>query len=67
MKVVEAVKQKLNMPDLNVRYNLITSQTRIPLVQNGTVDFECGSTTNNEERKNKWHSPTVSLKSVRVY
>ncbi|WP_350655481.1 glutamate/aspartate ABC transporter substrate-binding protein [Psychrobacter sp. S1-30-MNA-CIBAN-0213] len=51
MKVVEAVKQKLNMPDLNIRYNLITSQTRIPLVQNGTVDFECGSTTNNEERQ----------------
>ncbi len=51
MKVVEAVKEKLNMPDLNVRYNLITSQTRIPLVQNGTVDFECGSTTNNEERQ----------------
>lgn len=51
MKVVEAVKQKLNMPDLNVRYNLITSQTRIPLVQNGTVDFECGSTTNNAERQ----------------
>ncbi|MGP5345795.1 glutamate/aspartate ABC transporter substrate-binding protein [Psychrobacter celer] len=51
MKVVEAVKQRLNMPDLNVRYNLITSQTRIPLVQNGTVDFECGSTTNNEERQ----------------
>lgn len=51
MKVVEAVKQKLNMPDLNIRYNLITSQTRIPLVQNGTIDFECGSTTNNEERQ----------------
>lgn len=51
MKVVEAVKQKLNMPDLKVRYNLVTSQTRIPLVQNGTVDFECGSTTNNEERQ----------------
>lgn len=51
MKVVEAVKQKLNMPDLEIRYNLITSQTRIPLVQNGTVDFECGSTTNNEERQ----------------
>ncbi|AGP47960.1 MULTISPECIES: glutamate/aspartate ABC transporter substrate-binding protein [unclassified Psychrobacter] len=51
MKVVEAVKQKLNMPDLKIRYNLITSQTRIPLVQNGTVDFECGSTTNNEERQ----------------
>ena len=51
MKVVEAVKQKLNMPDLNIRYNLVTSQTRIPLVQNGTVDLECGSTTNNEERQ----------------
>ena len=51
MKVVDAVKQELNMPDLNVRYNLITSQTRIPLVQNGTVDFECGSTTNNGERQ----------------
>lgn len=51
MKVVDAVKEKLNMPDLKVRYNLITSQTRIPLVQNGTIDFECGSTTNNEERQ----------------
>ncbi len=51
MKIVEAVKENLNMPDLNVRYNLITSQTRIPLVQNGTVDFECGSTTNNVERQ----------------
>ena len=50
LKVVEAVKQKLQMPDLKVRYNLVTSQTRIPLVQNGTVDLECGSTTNNEER-----------------
>lgn len=51
MKVVEALKQKLNKPDLKVRYNLVTSQTRIPLIQNGTVDLECGSTTNNEERQ----------------
>lgn len=51
LKVVEAVKQKLGMPDLKVRYNLVTSQTRIPLVQNGTVDLECGSTTNNPERQ----------------
>lgn len=51
MKIVDAVKKKLNMPDLKVRYNLITSQTRIPLVQNGTIDFECGSTTNNKERQ----------------
>ena len=51
MKVVEVVKKELNMPDLKVRYNLVTSQNRIPLVVNGTVDFECGSTTNNIERQ----------------
>lgn len=50
LKVVEAIKKELDMPELNVRYNLVTSQTRIPLVQNGTVDLECGSTTNNAER-----------------
>ena len=51
LKVVEALKQQLDMPTLKVRYNLVTSQTRIPLVQNGTVDLECGSTTNNIERQ----------------
>ncbi|WXL25759.1 glutamate/aspartate ABC transporter substrate-binding protein [Ectopseudomonas mendocina] len=51
LKVVEELKKELNLPELKVRYNLITSQTRIPLVQNGTVDFECGSTTNNVERQ----------------
>jgi glutamate/aspartate transport system substrate-binding protein len=51
LKVVEAIKQELGMPELKVRYNLVTSQTRIPLVQNGTVDIECGSTTNNLERQ----------------
>ena len=51
LKVVEALKQQLDMPTLKVRYNLVTSQTRIPLVQNGTVDLECGSTTNNVERQ----------------
>ena len=51
MKVVEAVKKELNMPDLKVRYNLVTSQNRIPPVVNGTVDYEYGSTTNNLERQ----------------
>lgn len=51
LKVVDALKQELGMQDLKVRYNLVTSQTRIPLVQNGTVDLECGSTTNNIERQ----------------
>ncbi|MDO9320933.1 MAG: glutamate/aspartate ABC transporter substrate-binding protein [Pseudomonas sp.] len=51
LKVVEALKQQLELPELKVRYTLVTSQTRIPLVQNGTVDLECGSTTNNVERQ----------------
>lgn len=50
LAVVEALKKQLDAPNLNVKYNLVTSQTRIPLVQNGTVDLECGSTTNNAER-----------------
>ena len=49
--IVEHLKKELDAPDLKVRYNLVTSQTRIPLVQNGTVDVECGSTTNNVERQ----------------
>ncbi|WP_018748110.1 glutamate/aspartate ABC transporter substrate-binding protein [Chitiniphilus shinanonensis] len=50
-QIVANVKKELKMPNLQVRYTLVTSQTRIPLVQNGTVDFECGSTTNNLERQ----------------
>ena len=49
-KIVERIKQKLDQPDLQVKYNLVTSQTRIPLVQNGTVDLECGSTGVTAER-----------------
>lgn len=51
MKVVDAVKKKLNLPNLQVKNIPVTSQNRIPLVQNGTVDIECGSTTNNLERQ----------------
>jgi len=51
LKIVEAVKQKLNMPNLKVKLTPVTSQNRIPLVQNGTIDLECGSTTNNAERQ----------------
>ncbi len=49
--IVEAIKTKLNKPDLQVKMLPITSQNRIPLLQNGTYDFECGSTTNNLERQ----------------
>src|ERR1700747_2312345 len=51
MMVVDAVKKKLNMPNLQVKLIPITSQNRIPLIQNGTIDIEAGSTTNNLERQ----------------
>ncbi|WP_438869863.1 transporter substrate-binding domain-containing protein [Pseudomonas sp. L1(2025)] len=50
-KIVERIQQKIGVADLNVKYNLVTSQTRIPLVQNGTVDLECGSTGVTAERQ----------------
>jgi glutamate/aspartate transport system substrate-binding protein len=51
MLVVEAIKKKLNLPNLQVKLIPVTSQNRIPLVQNGTIDIESGSTTNNLERQ----------------
>src|SRR5476651_910820 len=51
LKVVEAIKKDLDLPQLKVKYNLVTSQSRIPLVQNGTVDLECGSTGVTAERQ----------------
>ncbi|MGY2375857.1 transporter substrate-binding domain-containing protein [Pseudomonas sp. SDO524_S393] len=50
-KIVERIQQKTGVAKLNVKYNLVTSQTRIPLVQNGTVDLECGSTGVTAERQ----------------
>src|SRR5262245_23393279 len=49
--VVDALKAKLAMPNLQVKYNPVTSATRIPLVANGTVDIECGSTANMTSRQ----------------
>jgi glutamate/aspartate transport system substrate-binding protein len=51
MMVVDAVKKRLNMPNLQVKMIPVTSQNRIPLIQNGTIDIESGSTTNNLERQ----------------
>ena len=50
-RVVDDVKKSLNMPNLKVNYQLVTSANRIPLMANGTIDLECGSTTNNIERQ----------------
>ena len=51
MRVVDAVKTELKLPKLDVKYQLVTSANRIPLIANGTVDLECGSTTNNVARQ----------------
>ena len=50
-RVVDAVKAELGLPALKVQRQAVTSQNRIPLVANGTVDLECGSTVNNAERQ----------------
>ena len=51
LEIVAALKKELNAPGLQVKLVPVTSQNRIPLVRNGTVDIECGSTTNNLERQ----------------
>ncbi len=50
-KIVDAVKKELKLDKLEVKLNPVTSATRIPLLANGTIDLECGSTTNNVERQ----------------
>jgi glutamate/aspartate transport system substrate-binding protein len=49
-RIVEQVKKATGRADLKVETQAVTSQNRIPLMQNGTIDIECGSTTNNSER-----------------
>ena len=49
-RIVDAVKKATGRADLKVATQAVTSQNRMPLMQNGTIDVECGSTTNNSER-----------------
>jgi glutamate/aspartate transport system substrate-binding protein len=51
MKVLDRIKSELKMPELKWRVMPFTAQNRIPLIQNGTIDFECSSTTNTLERQ----------------
>ena len=65
--IVAAIKKKLNLPNLQVKLVPVTSQNRIPLLQNGSYDFECGSTTNNRERQKQVDfSNTVFVVSTRL-
>lgn len=65
--IVDAVKAKLNMPDLKVQLQPVTSANRIPLLQNGTIDMECGSTTNSEKRQEQVNfGDTTFVTNVKV-
>ncbi|MDP1525978.1 MAG: amino acid ABC transporter substrate-binding protein [Rhodocyclaceae bacterium] len=66
-RIVDAVKSKLDLKTLKVNHQAVTSQNRIPLVTNGTVDLECGSTTNNAARQNQVaFAPTTFVTNVRM-
>ena len=65
-RIVDAVKNELKLDKLAVEFNSVTSSTRIPLLANGTIDLECGSTTNNAERqKQVWFTNTHFLTATR--
>ena len=66
-KVLRVVQRQLGLSQLSVRYQPVTSQNRIPLVQNGNVDIECGSTTNNATRqKDVAFAVTTFVEEVRI-
>ena len=52
-RLAEAVRKKLDMKSITIEYLMVTPSNRIALVEEGKVDMECGSTTNNAERRNK--------------
>ena len=66
-RVLADVQKQLGLPKLDIKYQVVTSQNRIPLVQNGTVDIECGSTTNNATRqKDVAFAVTTFVEEVRI-
>ncbi|RQO62590.1 amino acid ABC transporter substrate-binding protein [Paucibacter sp. KBW04] len=66
-RVLADVQKSLGLAKLDIKYQPVTSQNRIPLVQNGTVDIECGSTTNNKAReKDVSFAVTTFVEEVRM-
>ena len=65
--ILSDIKNKLGMKTLQINYQPVTSQNRVPLVQNGTVDIECGTTTNNVARgKDVGFADTLYVEEVRI-
>ena len=66
-RIVDDLKKQLGLPALKINYQPITSQNRIALLQNGTIEFECGSTTNNAARqKDADFAVTTYVEEVRI-
>ena len=66
-RVLADVRKQLGMAQLSVKFQPVTSQNRIPLMQNGTIDIECGSTTNNVARqKDVAFAVTTFVEEVRI-
>lgn len=67
MKIVDAARKRLGMPGLAVKMQPVASATRIPLMANGTIDLECGNTTNNSERQAQVaFAPTTFVTATRL-
>ena len=65
-RIIDDLSKGVGKP-LTINYQVITSQNRVPLVQNGTIDFECGSTTNNTARqKDVDFAVTTYVEEVRI-
>jgi glutamate/aspartate transport system substrate-binding protein len=65
--VLRDIQKQLNLKTLDIKYSPVTSQNRIPLLQNGTVDIECGSTTNNATRqKDVAFAVTTYVEEIRI-
>ncbi len=66
-RVLGDIQKQLKLKSLNINYQAVTSQNRLPLVTNGTVDIECGSTTNNVTRqKDVAFAVTTYVEEVRI-
>ena len=66
-RIVDDLKKVVGNPNVKINYVPITSANRVPLVQNGTIDFKCGSTTNNRARaKDASFAVTTYVEEVRI-
>ena len=67
LRIVDAIKKELNMPNLKVEFVPVTSQTRIPILTGGNIDLECGSTTNSVERQKQVDfAPTYFVTGTKI-